>query len=81
MDKLSLYKNLKVVVTGSTGFKGSWLTAWLKELGADIMGMVSSFAKYKSPAKIKNVGYNYKPFEMKAKKHGNSPINKNIGQN
>ena len=32
-----------------------------------------------SPAKIKNVGYNYKPFEMKAKGHNNSPIEKNYG--
>ena len=32
-----------------------------------------------SPAKIKNVGYNYKPFEMKAKKYNNSPIEKNYG--
>jgi len=32
-----------------------------------------------SPTKIKNVGYNYKPFEMKAKAHGNSPVDKNFG--
>ena len=28
------YKNLKVLVTGHTGFKGSWLLLWLDELGA-----------------------------------------------
>jgi len=32
------YKNKKVLVTGHTGFKGSWLTIWLKELGADVIG-------------------------------------------
>ena len=32
-----------------------------------------------SPNKIKGVGYNYKPFEMKAKGHNNSPIEKNFG--
>ena len=32
-----------------------------------------------SPAKIANVGYNYKPFEMKAKNNNNSPIEKNFG--
>jgi len=29
----------RVLVTGHTGFKGSWLTAWLAELGAEIMGL------------------------------------------
>jgi len=29
----------RVVVTGHTGFKGSWLTAWLLELGADVTGL------------------------------------------
>lgn len=32
------YKNLKVLITGHTGFKGSWLTAWLSYLGADVVG-------------------------------------------
>ncbi|MGB2578777.1 CDP-glucose 4 [Elusimicrobium simillimum] len=35
---LETYKNKKVFVTGHTGFKGSWLTMWLKELGADVCG-------------------------------------------
>ena len=32
------YKNKKVLVTGHTGFKGSWLVLWLKALGADVFG-------------------------------------------
>ncbi len=28
-----------VMLTGHTGFKGSWLTAWLKLLGADVVGI------------------------------------------
>ncbi|MDC1371412.1 CDP-glucose 4,6-dehydratase [Flavobacteriaceae bacterium] len=36
LDKF--YKDKKVLVTGHTGFKGAWLTIWLKELGADIVG-------------------------------------------
>jgi CDP-glucose 4,6-dehydratase len=28
-----------VLVTGHTGFKGSWLTLWLNELGADVTGL------------------------------------------
>jgi CDP-glucose 4,6-dehydratase len=33
-----MWKGRKVLVTGHTGFKGAWLTAWLHQLGADIMG-------------------------------------------
>lgn len=33
-----IYKNKKVLVTGHTGFKGSWLVLWLKSLGAEVMG-------------------------------------------
>jgi CDP-glucose 4,6-dehydratase len=32
------YQHKKVLVTGDTGFKGSWLCIWLKELGADVYG-------------------------------------------
>lgn len=33
-----IYKNKRVLVTGHTGFKGSWLAIWLKELGAEVIG-------------------------------------------
>lgn len=33
-----IYKGKKVLVTGSTGFKGSWITLWLQKLGADVTG-------------------------------------------
>lgn len=33
-----IYNGLKVLVTGHTGFKGAWLTVWLKELGASVIG-------------------------------------------
>lgn len=34
----AFWKNRKVLVTGHTGFKGSWLCSWLTELGAEITG-------------------------------------------
>jgi len=33
------FLNKKVLVTGNTGFKGSWLTVWLLELGAEVYGI------------------------------------------
>ena len=36
---ISCYHNKSVVVTGHTGFKGSWLVAWLKQLGALVTGI------------------------------------------
>lgn len=34
----NVYKNKRVLVTGHTGFKGSWLSLWLNKLGADVRG-------------------------------------------
>lgn len=36
---LSFYKNKKVLITGHTGFKGSWLSQILLSLGADVCGI------------------------------------------
>ena len=33
-----VYKNRKVLITGHTGFKGSWLAFWLSQMGADVLG-------------------------------------------
>jgi len=35
----SLYNGKKVLITGHTGFKGTWLSLWLKHLGADVVGV------------------------------------------
>ena len=32
------WKGRRVLVTGHTGFKGGWLTLWLRQLGADVTG-------------------------------------------
>lgn len=37
-----IYRNKKVLVTGHTGFKGSWLTVWLAQLGAKVYGYALS---------------------------------------
>src|SRR5260370_181483 len=33
------YQGKRVVVTGHTGFKGGWLSLWLKQLGAAVSGI------------------------------------------
>ena len=34
-----VFHGRKVLVTGHTGFKGSWLTLWLRQLGAEVCGL------------------------------------------
>jgi len=33
-----IYKDKTILVTGHTGFKGSWLVYWLKQMGAQVVG-------------------------------------------
>ena len=35
----NIYKDKKIIVTGHTGFKGTWLTTWLLKLGANVVGI------------------------------------------
>lgn len=39
MEIKNFWKNKKVIVTGHTGFKGSWLSLWLIHLGAEVKGI------------------------------------------
>lgn len=57
----SIYKNKKILITGHTGFKGSWLTTWLIKLGANVIGISkdiptnpSMFEELKLEEKIKH---------------------------
>ncbi len=42
------YRGRRVLVTGHTGFKGSWLSLWLNKLGAEVTGY--SLASLDSPS-------------------------------
>ncbi len=39
MNLENKFKNKKIIVTGHTGFKGSWLTYWLLSFGAKVIGI------------------------------------------
>lgn len=36
---IDIFNGKVVIITGHTGFKGSWLSAWLKDLGAHVVGI------------------------------------------
>ena len=38
MINKNFWRNRKIFLTGHTGFKGSWMLTWLKELGCDVCG-------------------------------------------
>jgi len=51
----NVYKNKKVVITGNTGFKGSWLSIWLNELGAEVYGISNEIPTEPSNFKVSSL--------------------------
>lgn len=51
----NIYKNKRVLITGHTGFKGSWLTMWLLKLGANIIGISKNIPTSPSLFEILNL--------------------------
>lgn len=39
MSQLDVFRGQKIIITGHTGFKGSWLSLWLNSLGAEVWGI------------------------------------------
>lgn len=50
----NIYKDKKVLITGNTGFKGSWLTIWLLKLGANVYGLSKDIPS--EPSMFKEIG-------------------------
>ena len=48
----NVYKNKTVLVTGDTGFKGSWLTTWLLNLEAKVIGLSNGIPTEPSMYKV-----------------------------
>ena len=51
----NFYKFKKVIVTGHTGFKGSWLTVWLLKMGANVVGISKDIPTSPSMFKVLNL--------------------------
>ena len=58
----NFYKNKKILVTGNTGFKGSWLSAWLLMLGAKVCGFSKDIPTNPSNFKILKINNKIKHF-------------------
>ncbi|MFM6928225.1 MAG: CDP-glucose 4,6-dehydratase [Bdellovibrio sp.] len=51
----NVYAGKKVLVTGHTGFKGSWLSLWLKKMGANVGGVSISVPTNPSHYELSNL--------------------------
>ena len=51
----NFWKNKKVLLTGHTGFKGSWLSIWLKKIGVDLIGFSKDIPTEPSLFELANV--------------------------
>ena len=52
----NIYKGKKVLITGHTGFKGSWLSIWLHELGAEVVGVALDPSSDKDNFVLSDIG-------------------------
>lgn len=51
------FKNKKVLITGHTGFKGSWLSLWMSQLGAKLYGISLSIPTSPSHFELLNIDF------------------------
>ena len=54
------YRGKRVLVTGHTGFKGSWLSIWLQEMGAEVVGVGLEPYSEKDNFVLSGIGKNIK---------------------
>ncbi len=62
---MNIFKNKKVLITGHTGFKGSWLTFWLLKFGAKITGISKDIPTSPSHYKSLNLQKSIKEYFLK----------------
>ena len=47
-----IFYKKKIIITGHTGFKGSWLSLWLSKMGADVLGISDNIKTQPSIFKV-----------------------------
>jgi CDP-glucose 4,6-dehydratase len=52
----NFFENKRILVTGHTGFKGAWLTLWLKQMGAQVFGYSKDVPTIPALYSLLNVG-------------------------
>ena len=63
-----IFSKKKVIITGHTGFKGSWLLTWLNKLDAEIVGISNKIPTNPSHFKYLNLNHNNYRVDIKNKK-------------
>ena len=58
------FKKKKILITGHTGLKGSWLSLWLNYLGADVYGISNNFKSDETNFKKFKLNKNTKNFNI-----------------
>tara|TARA_Y100000385_G_scaffold288981_1_gene357069 strand:+ start:2627 stop:3700 length:1074 start_codon:yes stop_codon:yes gene_type:complete len=53
----NIFDNKKVLITGHTGFKGSWLSLWLTTLGAKVYGISNNIPTNPSHFKLLEINF------------------------
>lgn len=63
----NIFKNKKILITGNTGFKGSWLTVWLLKLEAIVYGISKGIPTKPAMFEILNLRnkINYYEFDLR----------------
>jgi len=64
------FKNKTVLITGHTGFKGSWLCAWLNHLGANVIGASIDVPSTPSNFKVSHIGKVVEDFRLDVRDAG-----------
>jgi len=54
-ENLKIFRNKKILITGHTGFKGSWLSLWFENLGAEVLGVSKDIPTKPSHFKLINL--------------------------
>lgn len=73
-SQIVFWNSKKVLVTGHTGFKGSWLTYWLKKNGADVCGL--ALDPITEPSLWNELRIDLGDFDIRADIRGNEWVNR-----